>query len=298
MTRAAAVLVLLTLASPQLRAAPPSAAAGNREAALRANAALERAGKYKAAVLSYMDMVIADPSDEAARTGLRAAAARASAGERRTAAAEREALLAGAGRDRRRALVVRAAAERRLTAWKKNFSKACSLAAGADTVREAVEAYGRLLGAAPVYSFDGGYLLEATARIKGIFYKTIKGEYPYLVEGREYADERDIAALMFARDSAQDASSRYMDSGAAQNVLDTADKLRRLERGLAARRRALERGIELYTRGRYLEACDFFDEVLAGDPRNEEAAFYSAVASEKLSAAAADKNRGEPDLTR
>jgi hypothetical protein len=285
----------LRLAALGLLAAAPAFAAGaDRAAALRAAAALEQAGDYRGAVLGYMDMVIADPSDEGARAGLRAAAAQVQLLERQAASVEREILLSGAGRDRRRTLAMRAAGEKRLRAWKKNFSKACSLASDADTVKEAVSAYERLLAAAPVYSFDGGYLTEAAARIKGVFFKTIKREFPYLLEGRDYADERDLASLMFARASVQDDTERYVNTGAAQDVLNRADRLRRLERDLAAQHRNLEKGIAMYERDRYADALKYFDEILAFDRRNEEVLLYSAAAKEKIAAEAGRKNTAPP----
>lgn len=272
-----------------LAALPPAAWGGQPRsagsaAALAGNAALMKAGDYRAAVEGYMDMVIAEPGDRAARAGLREAAARALGAERRLVDAERAALLAGAGRDKRRLDALAARKASRLAGWRNFLSRTRALAARAETVREAVTAYERLLETAPVYSDDREELLAACASVKEVFFGTIRKEFPYLVEGRDHADERDIASLQFSKISSRDESDRYLDTGSTQEVLARADKFRRLERELAAQHGNLVKGLALYARGRLPEALELFEKAIAFDARNEEALFYSGLAREKLGA--------------
>lgn len=281
MTPAAA---LLRLAQAALLLQASSAWAASRAEVLKANAGLAAAGDYGAAAAGYIDMVLADPSDAEARAALKKVSELALARENRAVARERAELKAGAARDRRRVLALRAACDRRMKAWRGAASRVVSLAGDADTMDSAVAAYEKLLASAPVYYGRMPELLQETAAVKEAFYRSIKKEMPYLVEGRERVDERDIASLQFLRASSGDDSSRYLDGARTQQVIDRADGFRRLERRLAVRHAALSKGIELYSKGRYAEAYEELGGVLAGDPENEEAVFYSALAAEKMPA--------------
>jgi len=192
-------LLCLALVLAALQPVSARAAGGAGEAARKTAVSRAAVDDSRAGILRLMDRVIADPSDEQARKELRLATGLAVEKERRAASEERAALLAGAGLDRGRIMAMRASKKKRLDAWNDDFLKACALASGADTVKEAVAAYENLLETFPVYSDNRAYLLASGAKIKGIFYKVIKETYPYLVAGRDTVDERTLAALQFSR---------------------------------------------------------------------------------------------------
>ena len=272
----------LLLAAPQPAAAQP--AGRGAEAAGKAAASAEAEGDPGAGLLKLMDRVIADPSDEAARAELLAATARAVESERRASAAEREKLLAGAGRDQTKTLAMRAAKKKRLDAWKDDFSKACSLAAGEDTVKEAVAAYERLLETFPVYSDDRADLLASGTRIRVIFFRVIKKAYPYLVEGRTGIDERTLAALQFSRAAARQEFGGAPDTGAAEKELKKAERFRQLERDLFKKHENIKTAMDFFAIRRYAESLKYFDEALVSDRANEEALFYRELAKKKAAA--------------
>ncbi len=268
----------LLLAAPQPAAAQPAergAEAGGKAAAGAAEDDL------RAGILKLMDRVIADPSDEAARAELLAASGRAVEKERSASVAEREALLAGAGRDREKMLAMSAAKKKRLDAWKNDFSKACSLASGADTVKEAVAAYEGLLETFPVYYDDRADLLASGTRIRGIFYRVIKKTYPYLVEGRNSIDERTLAALQFSRAAVRQEFGGAPDTDAAEKELKKAERFRQLERELFKKHENIKTAMDLFGIRRYAESLKYFDEALVYDRTNEEALFYRALAKKK-----------------
>ena len=201
--------------------------------------------------------------------------------ERRAASEERAALLAGAGLDRGRIMAMRASKKKRLDAWNDDFLKACALASGADTVKEAVAAYENLLETFPVYSDNRAYLLASGAKIKGIFYKVIKETYPYLVAGRDTVDERTLAALQFSRVAALQEFGGRPDTTAAERELKKAERLRRLERELVLKHENIKAAMDLYEIKRYADSLKNFDQALSYDRNNEEALFYRALARKK-----------------
>lgn len=234
-------------------------------------------------VTSLMDRVLADPADAEARNSLEAAASRAAAAEKAAAEAERAALLAEAERTRLGKEALAEAKSRRLEAWQKQFSKACSLAGSADRAGDAVALYEKLLETFPVYSDTRELLDESGARIRGIFFETIRKSYPYLAEGRDTADARMLAALQFSR-----ASERQMDyggrqpAGVAEAQLKKAQKLRNLENELKTRHETLKEGLSLFSRKRWPEAREKLEEVEYYDRENEEALHYLQLIGEKL----------------
>jgi len=282
--RLSKLTLALLLGVPALWAGSPPADKLARETALNSANAMLKAENYRGAMLGFMDMIIKDPSDDIARAELRRAAGLAAARERRKMDTERAALLAGAGEDRRQLTALRAVKERHMRAWKQMLSAVSSMAANPDTVKEAVAAYERLLDDAPVYSDNGAEVIEGIARVKAAFYGTIRKEYPYLVEGRNYADERDLASLLFARASSQDAAGRQSDTGSTQDVLDRADHLRRLERGIALGQTNMTKALDLYTKRRWTEAAALLRDVENFDKGNDEAIFYLELADEKAAA--------------
>ena len=234
---------------------------------------------------ALIDGVLAAPADPAAWARLREAATEAAARQKAAAALEKKALLAGAERDRKMLLELRALKAGRTLAWERELSAVCALAGSADTAGEAVAAYERLLNETPVYSDNREQVKAAGLKIKGIFYDTIKREFPYLVQGRTQTNERDIAALMFTRASVSDDNVRYLDTSTTQKVLDIAARLRRVEAELGVQHANLAGGLELYAKKRYAGALELLAKVLSFDSANEEALFYRARAEEESGAA-------------
>lgn len=244
-------------------------------AALLAAAPAAAAGSGRA-VAPLIDKVLADPADPASRAGLRAAAEEAEAARKAAAGQERRELLAGAARDKKDLEALRALKAARLEAWEEEFSRVCALASAGATAGQAVTAYERLMDAAPVYSDNRDRLRESGEKIKAIFYATIRREFPYLVQGRTRTDERDIAALLFTRASVHDENARYLDTGATQQILDTAARLRRREGELGRQYENLTAARDLYAKKRRKEALELFSKVLSFDSGNEEAVFFRA----------------------
>lgn len=237
-------------------------------------AAPAAAGDAGGEVIPLMDKVIAAPADPVSRAGLRGAASEAEAARKAAAAQERRRLLAGAARDKRSLEELRALKAARSEAWNDEFSRVCALASAGATAGQAVAAYEKLIDGAPVYSDNRDTLREAGEKIKGIFYSTIRREFPYIVQGRNRTDERDIAALLFTRASVHDENERYLDTGATQQILDTAARLRRREAELGLQYENLTAARDLYAKKRYKQALELFGKVLAFDSGNEEAVFF------------------------
>lgn len=239
-------------------------------------------GAQRDEVLRQIDRVIANPADDAAKEGLGRSAGRAAAQEKSSAGSERALLLSGAKKDYDRLTAMQAVRAERVAQWKKKFSKACSLASGAATVRRAVDEYEGLLRSFPVYSDSAGLLAESAANIRGIFFGTIKKTYPYLAEGRVTADANMLAALQFAR--ASDRKGEFGDwqaSGVAEGELKRAQKLRSLEELLERRLADMASGLSLFRRKHWAESLKYFDEVLAFDRANEEAQYYRELAKSR-----------------
>jgi len=274
-------LLCLALVLAALQPVSARAAGGAGEAARKTAVSRAAVDDSRAGILRLMDRVIADPSDEQARKELRIAIGLAVEKERRAASEERAALLAGAGLDRGKIMAMRASKKKRLDAWNNEFLKACALASGADTVKEAVAAYENLLETFPVYSDNRAYLLASGARIKGIFYKVIKETYPYLVAGRDTVDERTLAALQFSRVAALQEFGGRPDTTAAERELKKAERLRRLERELVLKHENIKAAMDLYEIKRYADSLKNLDQALSYDRNNEEALFYRALARKK-----------------
>lgn len=242
-------------------------------------------------LVTLIDGVLADPADPKARAQLRQAASEAAARQKTAASLEKKALMAGAERDRKMLLQLRALKSERSLAWERELSAVCALAGSADTAGEAVSAYERLLNETPVYSDNRDQVKAAAEKIKGIFYETIKREFPYLVQGRTQTNERDIAALMFTRASVSDDNVRYLDTSTTQKVLDIAARLRRVEAELGVQHANLTGGLELYSKKRYAGALELLAKVLSFDSENDEALFYRARAEEESGAAGLNEQK-------
>jgi tetratricopeptide (TPR) repeat protein len=281
-----ALLLALVLAAFQPAAAQP---ARGGEAGAKTAASKPSADELRGRILKLMDRVISDPSDEDARKDLRVAAGQAVETERSASDAERKALLAGMGQDQAKIQEMRAAKKARFDAWKRDFSKACSLASSADTVKEAVAAYEHLLETFPVYSDNRADLIEAGIRIKGIFYKVIKDAYPTLVAGRDSIDERTLAALQFSRVAALQEYGGAPDTTAAEKELKKAERFRRLERELAKQHENIKTAMDLYEKKRYASSLRYFDEAVSYDRGNEEALFFWELVKKRTGAVTNDE---------
>ncbi|MHB0996338.1 MAG: hypothetical protein ACYC2I_08225 [Elusimicrobiales bacterium] len=244
-------------------------------------AAAAAAGEAPRAVAPLIDKVLAAPADPAARAELEGAAGEAEAARKAAAARERRELMTAAARDKEVLDALRARKAKRLGAWEKEFSRVCALASAGITAGQAVAAYERLMDSAPVYSDNRELVRGAGEKIKGIFYATIRREFPYIVRGRARTDERDIAALLFTRASVHDENARYLDTGATQQILDMAARLRRREAELGRQYENLTAARELYAKRHYGPALELFEKVLAFDGGNEEAVFFRARLEEE-----------------
>ena len=271
--------LVLLLAALQPAAAQPAEKGG--DSVVKAAVSRVSAEESRVTIQKLMDRVLADPADEEARKELRSAMVLAVGKERRASAAERQALLAGAGLDRGKILAMRAAKQKRLDAWNKAFLKACGLASGEDTVKEAVAAYESLLETFPVYSDNRAYLLASELRIKRIFYAVVKKAYPYLVAGRDTVDERTLAALQFSRVARLQEFGGHPDTTAAERELKKAERFRRLEKELVLKHENIKTAMDLYEIKRYADSLKNFDLALSYDRSNEEALFYRALARKK-----------------
>lgn len=268
MRRAAAALAALFFCAGSAAAAEPP-----------------RGAPERAELLRRMDRVLADPADEAAKAELGAAAGRAAAAEKAAAEDERAELMAGAEKDHARLSAMQGEKAARTAEWKRDFSRACSLAGSAATVRQAVDEYERLLEDFPVYSDAAPLLAESGGRIRGIFYETVKKTYPYLTVGRTTADAKMLASLQFARTSAQQSETGGgVLTRVAERELRRADKLRRLEEQLEKRLDDMSAGLALFRRRRWAEAVKLFDAVLSFDKTNEEALYYKGLARARAAA--------------
>lgn len=239
----------------------------------------------RARMVKLMDRVISNPKDELAREKLDAEAKRAVAAERRFSEKERARLLEEAAKAKEKRDSMNAAKALRLAAWKKDFNRACSLASDPDTVRHAVEAYEELLLEFPVYSDTRKLLAASETRVMGIFYRTIKDSYPYLAQGRETADARMLASLVFSRASERQAEyGGSLTSGMAEAQLKKAERLNSLEALLKRQHSNFIEAISLYGRKHWPESIKYFDEILDFDSENEEALYYRELAAAKAAA--------------
>lgn len=241
--------------------------------------ALQAEGGGRAGLLSGIDRVLADPSDEAAKKELAAASAAAAATEKAAADAERQRLQAGADADYARLTDMRAEKAARVREWTKRFDRACELARGAATSKRAVDEYERLLAVFPVYTDSADLLRDSGVKIMSIFYETVKRDYPYLAAGRAAADSKMLASLQFARNSEQ-MSERGggVNSGVADAEVRRADRLERTRRKVLDRLDDMSAGLTLVRRRRWDEALKYFEAVLAWDKGNEEALYYAKLA--------------------
>ena len=226
-----------------------------------------------------IDRVVADPGSPAAKEALGAEAGRAVAEQRKAWQEERVSLLreaaaAKAARDR-----LEAEKRARLERWNRDFSAACSMASHPDTVRNAVAAYEKLLASFPVYSGGARLLEDSDRKIMGVFFRTIKRSYPYLAEGRESADARMLAALVFSRASEKQSElGGTLPSGMTEAQLRKAEKLTSMQRVIRARLSDLEEALSLYRREHWEESVGYLDAVLAFDKGDEEATYYREIA--------------------
>ncbi len=226
-----------------------------------------------------IDRVVADPGSVSAHEELGAEAGKAVARQRKAWQEERTRLMREAAAAKAARDGMEEEKNGRLARWNADFSAACSMASRPDTVKEAVSAYERLLTVFPVYSGAEKTLEDSDRRIMGIFFRTIKRSYPYLAEGREAADARMLAALVFSRVSEKQSEfGGAPPSGMTEAQLRKAEKLDSLERVIRARLSDLNEALSLYGREHWGESVKYLDAVLAFDKGNEEALYYRDLA--------------------
>ncbi len=243
-----------------------------------------------AGVAALIDSVMADPRDASAHAELDAAARRAAGARRAAAEAERVRLLKAAREAQEGLESMMEAKKKRLRAWERDFSEACSMASDPDRVRGAVEAYEALLKDFPVYSDTAPLLDSSDRKIMGVFYRTIKRSYPYLALGRDTADTRMLAALVFSRDSELHAEYGGLPfSGAAEAQLKKAEKITALKAVLERQLRNMSEGLSLYSRGRWTGSAAYFARVLSFDAGDEEALYYHSLALKKAGAGKSER---------
>jgi len=246
---------------------------------------VKSAAAERAELVRQIDRVLANPASDAAKVALESSVGRAAAAGKAEAGAEGAEVRAGAETALARLPELGAAKAERVREWEGNFSRACSLASGAATVRRAVDEYERLLASFPVYSDTAELLRRSVGKIRGIFYSTIKKTYPYLAEGRTTADSRMLASLQFARSAAQQSETGGGTmSRVAERELRRADQLKRLEEEVTGKQESMTAGLALFRRRRWAEAGKNFDAVLAFDRANEEALYYKGLARSRAAA--------------
>lgn len=246
-------------------------------------AAASAAGGGNSELTGLMDRVIASPSDPVAKDSLDLAAGRAVAAERRAVDEERQRLLQEAAAARKRRVRMESEKESRTAAWRRSFERACDLASDADTVRDAVEAYEGLLESFPVFSDSRPLLEESSGRIMAIFLRTIRKTAPYLAEGREKADARMLASLVFSKSAVQSSAYGGMQaSGMAESQLRKAEKLLRLEAALKRQLANFSEGLSAYRRRRWDDSVRYLGEVTDFDSGNVEAVYYRGLAKARL----------------
>lgn len=254
--------------------AAPCGAAAPAESPFEKNRALMERGEYRAAMLGFIDMVLANPEDARARENLRLSGEKVVKQVREAALLEKGKFMDEANDSRRLIMTLRATKEKRSAPWRAALSKAASLAGNINTVKPGVLAYEQWLEATPIYSDNKQEFLDGMKLMKDAFYNTIKGRYPYLVQGRTTVDSRDLASLTFSEESINEDASHYVETNQTQKVLEKADKLQRMERAIMQHYDIVEQATELYCRTHYTESMTGFRDVLAFDAFNEEALFF------------------------
>lgn len=262
-----------------LSAACCQQAAGALSAGLKTNEELFTEGRYREAMIGFMDEVVKNPKNRKAREYLHRTGALLLREEVDTASGEREKLLLEAWGLRGKMVSLERDRRTRLAAWERLAERTRHLASDLDKLKEATASYKELLSKTPVYSDSAGNFSASLNAVKEAFYRTIKNEYPDLVSGKTTVDGNDIAAAAFA-----DFSSGYFpDPGQktrqTQTILDEAARIRELETRLSSLFKYSSAAFRHYRSGRYARAVASWKEILKFDKGNEEALLYLDLAA-------------------
>lgn len=267
-----AVLLSLSAACWQQQAAALSAG-------LRANEELFTEGRYREAMIGFMDEVVKNPKNRKAREYLHRAGALLLREEVDTASGERERLLLEARGLREKMSRFERDRRTRLAAWERLAERTSHLASDLDKIKEATASYKELLLKTPVYSDSAGDFSASLNAVKEIFYLTIKNEYPDLVGGKTTVDGSDMAAAAFADFSSVDFPDSGQKTRQTQAILDEAARITELETRLSSLFKYSSDAFRHYRAGRYDRAVASWKEVLKFDKGNEEALLYLDLAA-------------------
>ena len=249
--------------------------------------ALFNAGRYREAMLGFMDAVVENPRDGRAMEYLKKTGARLLEEEEKTSGLKRQELLLGAEAARDKLEKYKKCRVERIAGWKLQVSRVMELASTPDNMKEAVVGYESLLLSAPVYSDGGRGYSAAAGSIKEVFYKTIKDNYPGLIDGKTTVDVRDLAAAAFINGASADTRGSGAHLRRTQAILDEADRISHLEASLDSLFRGAAEAVRLHSAGKYGEAAPLWKELLKFDDRNEEALLYLELAAGHAEALAA-----------
>lgn len=236
-------------------------------------------GRYREALLGFMDAVAEDPRDARARQYLRKTGALLLEEEKSGAAREREELLRGAEAARGKLERSDALRRNRLAGWELLAAEVRELASVPGGMEEAVSAYRKFLLKTPVYS-DGAPGFSATARaVKAVLYRAVSDNHPGLPGGQKDVDGGDMAAAVFLEGSAGNPRGSGRRSGQSQAILDEMVRIKRLEDRLDDLFGIAGEAFRFHRAGNYREAGPLWRELLEFDSGNEEALLYLGLAA-------------------
>ncbi len=233
-------------------------------------------GDYKNAMLGFMDIVIEDPKNDLAGKYLRESGLKVLEIENGNIQRRREELLRGAKMMKKQLDSLEKVKEEKILEWDKVFLRVKKLAEDPDSLRKVFPAYADFVGKTPIYAGKQTELYEKEQIIREILVKTVKKSAPDIVIIGTGVDDASLAG-MFA--------SRFVLKGVlAESVLAELLRIKDMRGRISALFEYETRALDLYGRGRVEEADVLFRRVLKVDTGNVEAAFYSNIASERLTA--------------
>ena len=243
-------------------------------------------GDYRNAMLGFMDVVAAEPENGLARNYLGESGRKVLEREEESTRLRGKNLLQDAEAMRKRLRLLEESKQAKIREWGRLFSRAEKLAGDADSLPAAVSAYEEFLRKTPVYAGLRDGFSEKEKIIQETFYRTIKDKYPDMVLGRTSVNEADLGGVFFMREALNDFSRSNINTGRTESILAKASQLNYLRRGVRACFDDEIRALELYSGGKFAQAQTLFRKVLRACGGNEETAFYSGLADERLPAAA------------
>ncbi|MCX5786846.1 MAG: hypothetical protein NTX59_14280 [Elusimicrobia bacterium] len=239
-------------------------------------------GEYKKAMLGFMDVLIEEPGNAAAARYLRDSGAMLDRQEKNGIIEEKDRLLREAAALKAAKARLRENQKRRLKAWKSVYSDVVKLAGSPETLREAVLQYEVFLKKAPAYSDGYARFTSDNAAIKKRFYKTMKSCYPVLFQNRDSVDARDLATLFFATGSESDSPYKYVNTQGTEQMLGKMQEVSGFEITAETGYKTASDAFRFYADGKYEISLGLWNQLLAGDPSNEEAVFYQKLAEGRV----------------